>query len=153
MIILWPIGAVLTILFHILTVLLAPLLALTTQSDGNLPPRLYWFQTFDATLDEGRNPQYGFTGSDWWVRTRWLWRNPGYGFDYFLLGIKFVAADWVIVRNDDKMFFAYSRNGAFNFTTKRGWLRLKLGWKYWNRVETGNWDRFDKIPICCSVSR
>ena len=153
MIILWLPMAICSVVLTIVTWILAPGLALLVGADGNLPRRLRWFQTFDATLDEGRKPQYGMVGSDWYVRMRWLQRNPGYGFDYYLLGIKFVATDWHIVRNDEFVFFAYSRTGAFNYTTKTGRWRIKLGWKYWNHIESNNWDRFDKLPICCSRSR
>ena len=118
MIILWFFGAIASLFFTILTWILAPWLAKQAGADGNLPPHLRWFQTFDATLDEGRKPQYGFTGTDVEVRTKWLRRNPGYGFDYYLLGIKYVADDWAIVRNDDKVFYAVSKSGAFNYTTK-----------------------------------
>lgn len=153
MIILWPFMAICSWILALLTMILAPALALTAGRDGNLPWFLRYFQTFDATLDEGRKPQYGFTGSDWWVRTRWLWRNPGYGFDYYLLGIRYDVAAWHIVRNDDKMFFAYSKSGAFNLTTKQGKWRLKLGWKFWNHIESTNWDSYTRLPICASVSR
>ena len=77
MIILWFFGAIASLFFTILTWILAPWLAKQAGADGNLPPHLRWFQTFDATLDEGRKPQYGFTGTDVEVRTKWLRRNPG----------------------------------------------------------------------------
>jgi len=132
---------------------LAPLVALFADANGNLPLYLMWLQTFDATLDEGRQPAYGYTGSNWWVRTRWLWRNPGYTFDMNVLGIMWNPADWTCI-HAGAYFFAIANNGAFNFE----WKRVKLGWKAQNHYDwttgqwiPGNWAKYPKIPICFSL--
>lgn len=135
--ILYPFMVICSVAITLLTYALAPLLALFVRSDGNLPKRLYWFQTFDATCFEGRQPQYGFTGSDWWVATRWLWRNPAYGFDYWPLGIAFDPKHWRMVR-EDEWFIAFGPYGQFCIE-HGGSFSLKLGWKAKNYRENGAW--------------
>lgn len=106
----------------------APLFA---NSAGNLPTWLYWFQTFDATLDAGWRDGYftaksptGLSTRLWYaflaaaclsysgtgiptgfnlfmLRVRWLYRNPAYGFDYFAFGVAFVPAKWRVLRSVD----------------------------------------------------
>jgi hypothetical protein len=150
MFLLYPLMTIASILFYVLTMILAPLLALTADAGGNLPVFLRWFQTFDASLDEGA--KYGYTGSKWWIRTHWIWRNPGYTFDMNVLGIDWVPEEWLTVYAKNGVFFAYnSTNWAFNFE----YGRIKLGWKAQNHYDwptgtwvPGNWAAFPKIPIC-----
>lgn len=131
--ILYPFMALASVSLAGLTWLFAPLLArYVDPTTGNLPKYLYWFQTFDATCFEGRKPQYGMTGTDQEVAAAWLRRNPGYGFDYWPLGIAFDPTEWRIVRNDGKWFIALGPNGKFNVESSFG---LKLGWKAWNYVD------------------
>lgn len=149
--------AILSMLFTVLTMILAPLLALTADDHGNLPHMLRWFQTFDANLNEGRNPSYGYTGSDWWVRTRWLWRNPGYGFDYAALGIYFLPEMWVVRKSTANTFFATCKCGAFCFEWG-GAFRVKMGWKVANHWDgegwvAGQWAAYPKIPFTFTISR
>lgn len=161
----YPFLGLLSVVLAGLTWLLAPLLAKTVQPDGNLPRRLRWFQTFDATCFEGRQPQYGMTGTDQEVAEGWLRRNPGYGFDYWPLGCKFDPVAWRVLRYQvdeagNVSFFAVGPGGRFNWTGKRGWLRWKLGWKAWNMYDavTGGWKSTPfgpdwRIPICCTLSK
>ena len=150
MFILYPVGAILSVLFTGLTFVLAPIISLFQDAQGNLPKWCSWFQTFDATLQEGRNPSYGFTGSNWWVGVRWLWRNPGYTFDMNVVGIAWDPNEWHVI-HDGAYFFAVSNLGAFNFE----WKRLKLGWKaenHWDHTKQawvpGNWAAYHNIPLC-----
>ncbi len=156
MIILYPFYFIACWVFTGLTYVLAPILSLMADAEGNLPHWLRWFQTFDASLDEGRNPPYNFTGSDWWVRTRWLWRNPGYTFDLEVLGVRFIPTQWVVVKWDGDIFYARTACGAFCYERSKP-FRVKLGWKAWNHFDPetgqfipGNWARFPKIPIACT---
>ncbi|WP_175787601.1 DUF7338 family protein [Burkholderia anthina] len=152
------------------TWLLAPLLAFTADADGNLPRALHWFQTFDNTLDAGWKVQgsYGTylqngaipTGPTlWWYRTCWLWRNPGYGFDYWPLGLEFYAAEWTVRVDSAKWWIATGPNGAFcvKYLGTTG-VGLKLGWKAWAYWQSGAWapnsylwgpDR--RLPICFTL--
>jgi hypothetical protein len=105
----WLLFFPLSLTATITTVLLSPLLALCyTVKDGReyLIKPLYWFQTFDAPVDEWWIGGYYKSAFDWsakltdadfhaWAwwryvaRVMWLVRNPGYGFGYFLLGFDY----------------------------------------------------------------
>lgn len=154
----YPFMALASILMTLLTCALAPVLALfVNPTTGNLPAFLYWFQTFDATCFEGRNPAYGFTGSNWWVATLWLWRNPGYGWDYWPFGVAFDVTEWTVTRNDGMWFIARGPRGQFNIESSWG---LKLGWKARN-YRTGDmsawlpasfsWGPSHRTSICFSI--
>lgn len=154
---LYPIYVLMSLAFTGLTMLLAPALALLVDPQGNLPAWLSWFQTFDNTCFAGRQA-YGWTGSDWWVSTRWLWRNPGYTFDMNVLGISFVASQWTVKHWDGSLFFATCACGAFNLEFAYGNFRLKFGWKAWNHFDPttktfvpGQWATFPKIPVTFSI--
>lgn len=170
---LYPFLALVSLLLVALTCILAPLLVLSANSEANLPKFLCWFQTFDNTLDAGWKVQgnYGTYLKDgtvpagftlYWYRVRWLWRNPGYGFDYWPLGVAFNSADWAVLVDDGVWWIAFGPNGRFCVrylaTTKVG---LKLGWKawaYWNDttpLQKGSWKDASyswgpdhRAPIC-----
>jgi len=138
--------AILSALVGLLTMVLAPLLALFVQADGNLPTYLYWFQTFDATCDDCRAPPFSWTGSLWWTRTEWLFRNPAYGFDMFVFGIPFTKADWHVVTDTPTTFFAYTYTGMFSY---KG-TYFKWGWKAWaglSGVPNQSWLKYGRVPI------
>ena len=141
MFLLYPLAALGSGFFALLTWVLAPLLALTI-CDGYLPKYLYWFQTFDNSFVSGPLSVGWIPG--YWSSVRWLWRNPSYGFDMFLLGCPFHVGDWTVVRDEPNLFFAYSKWGAFSYRGK--WF--KWGWKAWARLSgQPNWTQFDKVPI------
>ncbi len=155
----YPLFVVVSLIFTVLTYLLAPFLALfVSSSTGNLPKYLLWFQTFDATCFEGREPQYGMTGSNWWVATRWLWRNPGYTFDLEVLGFTWNQNSWKVVKvsADGSFFFAIGPWLTFNLCGMIWGVHFKFGWKAWNmyslqtKTWTVNptWAKFNKIPVC-----
>ena len=164
MIFFYPFYALASLLFTGLALLLAPLVALACGPDGNLPVRLRWFQTFDATLDEGwQGGYFPVSGTPtgwklWWLRTRWLWRNPGYGFD-MALGVQFVPGQWTVRVWDGNVFFATTSCGAFNYERATP-IRVKLGWKAWNHFDPATstftnqtWATYPKIPIVLSISK
>jgi hypothetical protein len=155
------------LLFTALAMVLAPIVALFCKNDGYLPNWLAWFQTFDAPLDAGTRDGYpGFdpSGSRWWNRTKWLWRNPAYGFAYWPLGQTFDPAEWIVTkfesganytnfhaRTRDGRLWCVSYNGAFG--------QWKLGWKAWNYFDgldeqgdakwrSAPWGPQWRVPIC-----
>lgn len=147
---LYPFLALLSVLAVVVTWIFAPLLALTADSYGNLPRFLYWFQTFDNTLDAGWRVQgnYGTYLQDgrvptgitlWWYRTKWLWRNPGYGFDYWPFGCAFDASQWTVTTNNDRWWIASGPNGRFCIRSLAPGVSLKLGWKAWAYWDNGAW--------------
>lgn len=166
--------AIATFLFTLLTYLLAPILALTVNTDRNLPRYLRYFQTFDASVDEGwiggydgfgNYPRWDYTSQPkglelWWYRVKWLWRNPGYTFDYEVLGIRWYAEDWEVLHHTDTLFFAINTyEAAFNLNLNVWRFRFKLGWKAWNHYNSGtkqfdggNWSAFERIPFVASIS-
>lgn len=134
---------ILNLLFTLFAVIVAPIVSLFASNDGWLPNWLKWFQTFDASLDAGWKDGYFGSFSTpptgyklWWYRTKWLWRNPAYGFCYWVLGTSFKPEDWTvtfvqdgnytkfIAWSKDRKHFCLSYNGRFG-----SW---KLGWKAWN---------------------
>lgn len=170
MILLTPFYCIFTFIFTLLTSILASLLAIFADTSGNLPRYLRYFQTFDASLDAGWKDGYfrinwEFAGrfpaiALWWNRTRWLWRNPGYTFDYEVLGIRWYAEDWEVLHHTDTIFLALNlREAAFNLNLNIWRIRFKLGWKAWNHYNSGtkqfdggNWSAFENIPFVFSIS-
>lgn len=92
-----------------------PFLPAFADADGNLPARLRWFQTYDATLDGvgldgGIEPRFvratarlrDAAGAPrngacrYLIRVCWLYRNNAYGFAYDVLGAvgPFDMDDW-----------------------------------------------------------
>lgn len=151
MFIVYPFYVMGSLLTTLLAFMLNPIVVLFADKDGYLPRWLYYFQTFDMRLPD-----------NYWDAVKWLYRNPAYGFDLFLFGIKFNHPDWVIVVDDDKKFFAYDKNtGAFSFKHEGGGLipAIKLGWKvFWMRDPAKRGELIDgyalgdegtgKMPLC-----
>jgi len=164
----YPFMAAASVLFAILSFIFSVPLAITADSDGNLPKYLRWFQTFDATLDAGwKDGYFPVTGTPtgWQLillRAAWIRRNPGYTFD-LALGVPFVyASSWTIHKWDSatSFFFATGPNGAFNIEGVL-WSKVhfKFGWKAWNMFDpaTGTWAvkpawEYGNVPICFTIS-
>lgn len=147
-----------------------PLCMFFVNKDGNLRGWLYYLQSFDATLDEGwENPGYGYKLSwnilgmtikvpIWWQRTKWLCRNPAYGFSYWIVGIPMNLDDWTITEFSDYWFKAVSKDGYFNYYYSGPYGQLKIGWKAWNYFDssTGKWkENYQWGPemrtmLCCT---
>lgn len=159
MLILAPFFTIASFLFSVLTYLLAPILVLFADTNGNLPSYLRYFQTFDATLDAGWRDGFWEPTNLWWDRTRWLWRNPGYTFDYQVLGIAWFDSEWEVVFESDTCWLAWNRQmWAFNFVVHSSYLQIKLGWKAWNhynhstkQFEGGSWSAYSRIPFVATI--
>ncbi len=153
--------ALLDLMFTIFVCILvnwwAPLFA---NEQGYLPGWLAWVGTFDDTLDAGVRDKGWAPG--YWSRVRWLYRNPGYGFGYYALGVPFNPTDWTVVRytTEPLDFYATSISGDFCLhSVKGGWL-LKIGAKAWNMYDTNAktwktapWGPEWRVPTCFSISR
>lgn len=118
--------------------LLSPLIAWSANENGVVPSYLRWAVTFDASLDAGwRDGYFSHTGVPtgwalWWLRMRWIWRNPAYGFCYYTCGIPFDPSQWVVDfykvwPDGTRDFQAHTVDGRyFNTETAAG---AKYGWK------------------------
>lgn len=150
------------------------------DSNGNLPKYLKWFQTFDATLDQGmyerRAELASGSGDDWsdfnpypssWWETYknrafWLFRNSAYGFDYYVYGLKWNKSDWSLVKyevSDARTLFIATSSSGFNIFYWGPLGMYKIGWKAWNLFTPNGPDQFGGIwgdqthvPIVFSVS-
>jgi hypothetical protein len=152
--------AIVQLVISLVSYPLAPLIALFSDANGNLPYWLSAFQTYDNTLDgdDGYKQEHRFFPDNanalqvWANRTGWLWRNPAYGFD-MLLGVDVRIGDvlivegdratgdnpyhsgycsWKLYRNNELVGFQYYWVG--NFTNTKC-LRVNVGWKLWNAEE------------------
>jgi len=148
---------VLQLLFTLLAYVLAPVLPLFCNADGWLPNWLKWFQTQDASLDAGWKhgyfQPYKFALPErvwlWIMRTRWLLRNPAYGFCYYALGIPYDPAQWRIITHTTQngalmYFYAETLDGKyFCYTDYHG---LKLGYKLWWGFDPTNANLLPTLP-------
>ena len=114
-----------------------------------LPYPLSLLHTHDNTLDGGQRQGYevGVTGWKlWWQRTCWICRNPGYGFDAYILGFDHVGY-MVLSESGDIPDFSkpnalyanrmQSADGKRYFTYRRNvplygkrYLKVWVGWNY-----------------------
>jgi len=133
----------LTLLMNILSILLSPLLALISMILGVnvLPGFLAWFHTHDATLDGGQiqQPQLypsGVTGFKLWKqRTRWICRNPGYGFAANVCGIPYAGT---IAQTSGTL-----EEGQY--TTFYNLKYQKIGWGYRRNILYKNGSKYVKV--------
>lgn len=176
----YPFAAIASLVIDILCKLILNwIVALFADDAGNLPRCLKWFQTFDASLDEGmnarRNELAAGLGGDAWAafiayprsqfeiyrnRALWLFRNTGYGFDYYLLGVRWNPNDWRVIRyveTDALLLFIAVGNG-FNLYMESRYGMVKLGWKAWNLFNrstgmfSGSWGDDRRIPVTFSLT-
>lgn len=130
--------------------LLNPIVVLFVDDNGNLPRWLSYFQTFDAPLPKGYKEGLA-----------WLNRNPAYGFDLNVFGIKWTPSDWRVLYDEEdddrRLFLAIGANGAFSmyYRNKKINKYLKFGWKAWNYYDRNtmtfsrDWEGTNgKIPAC-----
>lgn len=165
---------VVQVLFTLIAYPMALIVVPFTQSNGYLPNCFAWFQTFDASLDTGwndANPVFMRSNGMhyvnptglllYWLRVRWLWRNPAYGFCYWPLGIPYDSTEWNIILhvvNPDGTlaeFEAHTYDGKyFCYTNDKN---VKLGYKLWWALDAENQllprlgpDRGpdNRLPIC-----
>lgn len=112
-------------------------LPLFANRDGWLASRLWWFQTFDASLDWGwQGGTFAPSMSQHWDRTKWLFRNSAYGFSYFVMGMPMDTSRWKVHRcvnsRELQLFWATDDAGHFNFYYHGRFGMYKFGWKAWN---------------------
>lgn len=145
----WLILAPISVIFTLLAMLLAPLLALFVQDDGYLPRWLWWFQTPAApAIGDAQYQVEQMLGvsSKWWMATCWLARNPAYGFD-IACGAKIKDGFHYDHSGDDEVNNTPLHNGRVMRTVQnqdgstywqlliiRGWsdthcIKINLGWK------------------------
>jgi len=136
----------------------APIVSLFTRKDDW--GWFQWFGTWDNPPqgDEGFNKlEHGrteFPGvydgwQGWWNRTRWLWRNPGYGYAKFvsihendILRMKMYGnqdisdkygipgIQWVRAYDDFNEFIAFEFYCVFPYPFRKDkCFRARLGWK------------------------
>ena len=148
--ILYPLLVLASLLITLVTYMLSPVLAALAGSDGNLPRWLYWFQTFDNTIDAGWQVQgnygtYLATGiaptglTLWWYRVCWLCRNPAYGWDYWPFGVGFDATQWRVFLNGANWWVALGPSGAFCVRSLAAGVSFKFGWKAWAYWQNDQW--------------
>lgn len=153
-----------------LTWILAPILPLfvvyreTQYSEGRKVPVLWGFlyllMTHDTDLDAGHRNNHYWTidpTSKWQVylsRVRWIWRNPIYGFQHYVLGC------WVGTFkryfNEDEVTDILTYDGYFcwrnRFTFCGIKLKYKFGWKLfrYNKPED-RWKGKQRAMYVCSL--
>jgi len=124
------------------TYLLAPVLALLIDADGNMPHWLKWFQTPDAPC----------WGADFWATDNptysryklivtWMWRNPAQGFDQY---VKADVAYNTMVDVSGKIGIRDTSPsiGGWFLITGGGFFQLSIIWptKYVTFVSHSGWN-------------
>lgn len=143
------IAKILTLICYIISPILA---AWSVLADIDvLPYPFSLFHTHDNTLDGGQKQGYeiGVTGWKlWWQRTRWICRNPIYGFNAYVFGFNHegysVLEENVPLSTQDfgkggaiysnvmqaangKQYFTYRRNYKLPFGY---YIKQWIGWNY-----------------------
>ena len=155
----WLILLVADLAIFVLAWLLAPILPAFAIGKDHLPYELSYFDTPDNPLDgdigyvmlHAPFKGYGVTGWRRYInRVVWLWRNPGYGFSYSVLGAQINSQPLVVsgdpyVSDSSNLTIGRMRGfsghvllrsgTAFEFYLVRQYgqsghcFRLRLGWK------------------------
>lgn len=179
----WLLMLVADLAVFVLAWLLGPILPAFALGDRHRLPRLLrWFDTPDNSLDGdyGYIMQHApFKGYDrhgikrYINRIVWLWRNPGYGFSYRVLGHR-VNSQPLVVSGDplvsDSVNLTVGRmhglsghvlvreGRAFELYLVRQYgksgrcFRLRLGWKLLGWInEPGQWPIGGKAQFVCGI--
>lgn len=155
-----------------LTWILAPILPLftvyreTQYSECRKVPVLWGFlyllMTHDTDLDAGHRNNHYWTIDPtsklqvYWSRVRWIWRNPIYGFQHYILGCwigtfkRYFNEDEVTDILTDDGYFCW----RYRFTFCGIKLKYKFGWKLfrYNKPED-RWKGKQRAMYVCSVMR
>ena len=128
----WIILVPISLIVTLLAVILAPILPVFASDklgpcDNNghqcvgprLPNWLSWFQTPDNSL-YGDATFIANNGQSYWSQVKWIWRNPGYGFEVKYLTAPYtttVSGDPTIKDNDNAKagWCCVNSNGLFQF--------------------------------------
>ena len=161
-----PVSIVLTLL----TWLICPILPLftvyreTQYSDGKKVPVLWGFfyllMTHDTDLDAGHRNNHYWTidpSSKWqvyWSRVRWIYRNPIYGFQHYVLGCW--VGDFVRYYNQNEVSDILQTDGYFckrdKFTFCGIKLKYKFGWKLFRHDKPEDiWKGWPRSMYVCSL--
>ena len=161
-----------SILMTLFTWLICPVLPLfveyrTTQySDTPVPVLkgwLYLLMTHDTDLDAGHRNGHYWTideSSKWqvyWSRVRWIFRNPIYGFQHYVLGC-WVVLPFIRYENADEVTDILDSGNNFclrdRFTFCGLKLKYKWGWKLFRYQKTEDiWDGRQRAMFVASVMR
>lgn len=178
----WLILLVADLAVFVLAWLLAPILPAFAIGKDHLPYELSYFDTPDNPLDgdigyvmlHAPFKGYGVTGWRRYInRVVWLWRNPGYGFSYSVLGHQVNSMPRVVSgaplvsdsvnltvgRMHGLSGYVLVREGqAFEFYLVYRWwrssrcFRLRLGWKLLGWVnEPGQWPLGSKAQFVFGI--
>lgn len=112
----WAIYGILLLIAKLVAILIAPILALWSVLAGIsvLPYPFSLFHTHDDDLDGGQH-QLAWPRAKglklWWQRTRWIMRNPAYGFAANVFGFRFEGV--TTLYQIDSGGFDWSKPGTF----------------------------------------
>ena len=155
--------AVLNILWSVVCHILNPFVVLFGDKEGNLPNWLLWFSTHDNPLDGDKDHLERNKGDKWYQvylrRIKWLYRNTGYYFRYYVLGYDLPSRDKLIIKGNENIRSTYPAIEGWCFSydaskniLSRGWMlyvvksygipfvprlgiRIYLGWKFMGFAE------------------
>ena len=153
----WLLTQPLVLILYIITYLISPFLSAYSVIAGVnvLPGWLALFHTHDNTLDGGQD-ELGWpkvTGFKLWLqRIKWICRNPAYGFDAYVWGIKSHSTTYVKRWCSDAVWHSGSTNydliifkadngkNYFSFRyqfyiTQLRFIRLWTGWNFYYVVD------------------
>lgn len=154
----WTALATSGLLVTTVAVVLAPIIALFRQADDRLPGWLSWFQQPDTPCcgDAAfHTNQIAWTTNKYLWTVFWQWRNPAYGFDATVLGVKIPNNFTYTSCGDELVSNSPLHNGYvfrkilvdnktyWQFYFVHGWtttkcLRVNLGWKLWGDLPPGH---------------
>lgn len=159
-----------SILLTLITWLICPILPLftvyreTQYSEGKKVPvlwgPLYLLMTHDTDLDAGHRRGHYWsidTSSKWqvyWSRVRWIYRNPIYGFQHYVLGCW--VTDFVRYYNKDEVTDILQTDGYFcrrdKFSLFGIKLKYKFGWKLFRYKKPEDvWKGKQRAMYVCSI--
>lgn len=146
-ILLWMFLFVFSMTINLLSFPLSPIIALISLPNDKVPAIFNWWMTHDNPIDGDEGHLERWPGDTTWIkfkrRTAWLWRNKGYGFDYYLTGRP--IGNYLITYGDPNVsdrpltagsMFQFDENGTWEFyliypypIKAQKCLRLRFGWK------------------------
>ena len=153
----WLVLSVTSVFMTATAYIFAIFLYVFADDKGNLPWWLKYYQTQDNPIwgDQSfHDKQMAWTKSPYLRSVFWLWRNPAYGFDYYVLGIvinsSYAYSDYGdpstsntpmhsgwYVRVLDNHFTTYWQLYIVIALTKTACIRINLGWKLWGLLIPG----------------
>lgn len=151
----YALWALLSLAFNFVVWLLAPVVAIPAAifKLASLPVPLSWFYTHDTDIYGSATTHEPIPGTVWGRYKRavwWMYRNPGYGFDAYVLGypadgsiVNVGASHGTFGSNDGAILhasivypsglrlFSYRRDVRL---TKTKYLKVWFGWHYVNQA-------------------